>query len=640
MNQKVDNQGIANNNLNNILNSKLIESILIKKQLSMASYSQIPNNNKNGDKITPVSSKEQHVNSLYFLSNPIQDSKGYSNISMDIEGFTKVNNKNEIILEEKNVINKNINGDNCEKQRKPSVQEIKNINLKRIEYFDNIFRCGLYMKYDNNKLYNYVINKVPIPVFKIKEYKKDFQDNFYYKCLSIFLYNRIECFSTIRQFVQNYCKDNIYELSNVKNEVVIENNILINTSEYINNMNKNPDLVTDIDIIITSYIFGINVAIYNYSFDKENLEYINSFIYEDNSNNPLMILKLENFNDYNIIFPKKATARSSRRDLQLSGIQMERFMRNNMIQNNNIIHNDNIMENNDKIPITNNYMSINNCTPINNNFIPINNSYHNYNSNQNNNISNDNAIQSNNFTQNNNSLFPNKENLIALSNKKSNIILNSNIMQYNDINNECYSRDSSTGSMDDDKKSPYDESNPFPKYTMGKDENLYFNFYKFLKSANRKGRREWPDYILLTKDYKLRNSRKLTFYRKLGIVREGKINFNKNDKNFIEPSKKIDKYIIENDRLYLARNDYEFDNVEKAKLVYKKYLIPYKNETDDIISKYHNENCHPGVDETIEIIKKNNYYWISMLLDVKKYIKECPVCAVAEVNTEINEETK
>ena len=57
------------------------------------------NNNKNGNKIIPVSSKEKHVNSLYFLSNHIKESKGYSNIDMNIEGFTKVNNKKEIILE-------------------------------------------------------------------------------------------------------------------------------------------------------------------------------------------------------------------------------------------------------------------------------------------------------------------------------------------------------------------------------------------------------------------------------------------------------------------------------------------------------------------------------------------------------------
>ena len=57
------------------------------------------NNNTNGKKIIPVPSKEQHANSLYFLSNQIQYSKGYSSINMNIEGFTKVNNK---IKEEKN----------------------------------------------------------------------------------------------------------------------------------------------------------------------------------------------------------------------------------------------------------------------------------------------------------------------------------------------------------------------------------------------------------------------------------------------------------------------------------------------------------------------------------------------------------
>ena len=81
---------------------------------------------------------------------------------------------------------------------------------------------------------------------------------------------------------------------------------------------------------------------------------------------------------------------------------------------------------------------------------------------------------------------------------------------------------------------------------------------------------------------------------------------NDGENNKIQPYDLQDKYIIENNRLYLTRNEY--DSNSEHNLVFKKYLIPYKIEVDSIIDKYHNEVNHQGTDKTIEVIKNNNYY--------------------------------
>ena len=56
-----------------------------------------------------------------------------------------------------------------------------------------------------------------------------------------------------------------------------------------------------------------------------------------------------------------------------------------------------------------------------------------------------------------------------------------------------------------------------------------------------------------------------------------------------------------------------FDN----KNVLKKYIIPYKNEIEELLINNHDNNNHSGRDSTIFSIKKNNYYWINMKEDVK-----------------------
>ena len=68
----------------------------------------------------------------------------------------------------------------------------------------------------------------------------------------------------------------------------------------------------------------------------------------------------------------------------------------------------------------------------------------------------------------------------------------------------------------------YDNTNPYPKYTSGKDENLYLNIFNFLKDGINNGKRNWPKYIEAIKNKKERENRKLDFYRKIGFFKPGK----------------------------------------------------------------------------------------------------------------------
>jgi len=71
-------------------------------------------------------------------------------------------------------------------------------------------------------------------------------------------------------------------------------------------MHEKKDLSTDIDMIIYSYIFGINIAIYKYVNDVTDIEYIHSLIYDENNlNNPLMMLAFTIPGESNIISNKE-----------------------------------------------------------------------------------------------------------------------------------------------------------------------------------------------------------------------------------------------------------------------------------------------------------------------------------------------
>ena len=57
------------------------------------------------------------------------------------------------------------------------------------------------------------------------------------------------------------------------------------------------------------------------------------------------------------------------------------------------------------------------------------------------------------------------------------------------------------------KTNPYNDDNPFPKYTMGNDKNLYLNIFNFLDGGINDGKRKWLDYIDYIKDKKIRKKK-------------------------------------------------------------------------------------------------------------------------------------
>ena len=467
------------------------------------------------------------------IDNKTTYSKTQINTEKDLDDFSSIlfdfkdENSLQKIDSKKNTIQNNIK----KRKEKYSIKDIRNSNLVRFDFFDTIFKCGINMKYNSNKLYNFIKNKMNIPIYdeyKVREFRIFNKDNSFYRCLSLFLYARYDDYDRLRKGVTVYCKNNINNINNIINKVEIEEGNYMNTRDYINTMENNTVFITDIELMISSLIFGINIATYRYINDRNNMEFINSFIYEENNlDNPSMILINDNINHYNLIFPKKETKRNN--------------------------------------------------------------------------------IKDNNQSNNNNSNDPNNF-----------------LFRYN-ISHEKIHR--------------YRDTNPFPIYSRGNDENLYYNIFNFINNGIVNGKRTWPDYIEYTKDYKLKASRKIYFYRKIGLSKDEKINNNKDNNNDeitvnTESVESNDKYYIENGRLFMSR--YEYNNTEEKKIIYKKYMIPYKTEVDDIIKKYHNEN-HQGLDETIESIKNNNYYWISIYFDVNKYLKNCDICNNKAMEKSINE---
>jgi len=149
--------------------------------------------------------------------------------------------------------------------------------------------------------------------------------------------------------------------------------------------------------------------------------------------------------------------------------------------------------------------------------------------------------------------------------------------------------------------------NPFPKYAYGKDKDLYLNIFNFLFDGVINGRRTWPEYIENMKDQNIKHNMKSYFYRKVGLSKSHKNPFNKNESDAIK-----EVYSIENNRLYVIR--YEFNNNLEKKLVVRKYMIPYVSEINYILNKCYDKNL--DLESTINTIKNNNYYWITMNRDV------------------------
>ena len=409
-----------------------------------------------------------------------------------------------------------------------SIKNIKNISLSKVDYVNTIFKCGINIKFGNGKFYSNIKSKSKIAKSDFHVFKVYGDDgNSFYRCLSMFLYGKVKFFETLKKAVSIFCKENSEDINKYQNEVTTYSGEIVNTINYINTMEENIKCATDIDIIMTCYAFSINVVIYKYSDDGENIEYVNSYVYDEitTANIPTMILIHEGVRFF-LIFPKRLTVEKD--------ISDDKFKKDT-----------------------------NSETPP---FPP--------------------------------KLKPGEKTFIP------------NSVWFNE------------------KKHYYIESNPFPKYTIGSDENLYLNIFNFIKNGIQNGKRTWPDYIEHIKDKKVQNGKKLDFYRKIGIIKDSKLKNIKegmsDENNTLGLTETKDKYIVENDRLYITR--YEFNNSVERKLLYKKYKIPFVKEINVILTKCHNENNHQGLDETLNSIKKDQFYWISMLTDANKFIKKCPEC--------------
>ena len=429
-----------------------------------------------------------------------------------------------------------------------AIRNIKNIKLNKADYMDSMFKCGIKIKFNNrNNFYDYVKNGLNIPSNLFNIYKVEGNGNCFYRCLSEFLYGRPDYYKQLRRAVITFCKENINELSSYKEKVEIQDGVLIDTKEYIENLDEEDTKWSkDIEITASCFLFGINTAIYNNSSninnkDEDNIEYLKSYIYDENSTKtPLMILNEDSKEHMNIIFPK---------------LEIIEFQRKNKTKN--------------------------------------------------------------------------EENQIPKPYKrKKKDELNTKIEEESIC--ESQNTTNTTGNTDTNTETNHCkyEVNPFPTYSHGNDENLYWNIYKFLDSGVKDGKRQWPEYIENIKDKKLKDYKKADFRRKCGVIKTARRKKATGENGEVirqEIYSTKDKYIVENDKLYLSRIEHSRDDPQK--LITKKFMIPFKKDIRAILHKCHDEKNHQSLQDTFESIKDSNYFWTTMYADSIKYIKMCSVCS-------------
>ena len=139
---------------------------------------------------------------------------------------------------------------------------------------------------------------------KLKEKEKEKKGNYFYRCLSEFLYRRPDYYKELRRTVITFCKENIEELSELKEKDEIKNGVEIDTKEYINKMDEDNTWCRDIEITATCFLFEMNTSIYNNSTDENNLDYTKSYIYDNSLRTPVMVLNNDKPEHFNVIFPK------------------------------------------------------------------------------------------------------------------------------------------------------------------------------------------------------------------------------------------------------------------------------------------------------------------------------------------------
>ena len=432
------------------------------------------------------------------------------------------------------------------------------------EIFKNIFNI-----LPNNEAYiDKITNKLNIeqPNLNIVQIIPD--GKCYFRCVSQFLYQNESQYNLIRMAIYTYAVSYIEEICAFQPNVEINPNVYLPTKAYIKQMCNNKEWAGDIEIILTSYIFGIHIAVYRdyYINHKNEKVYDNLYHYifdikqeiGNDKNNLLMILLHENNNHYNLLYFNS--------DLEEDMSELKSATSNiNASKKKEKVNKDNILSRNKNINID------------------ISNSYDNYRDNYHTNYESVN----------------NNDNKIIIS-KKINII---------------------DSTVADNSKENLKSTliNQFPNYTLGEDKNFYFNVYLFLKNGIKNKKLTWPDYIENEKDKNIRNIKKIEFYKKIGRIGLG---YGKN-KLMNKDNTNIKKFEIINDNLY--NNRIINDPVTNNKIV-KKFRIPKSKEINDILFKSHNQRNHCGIYGTHYYIIQNNIYWINIIEDIKNHINKCLTC--------------
>ena len=93
------------------------------------------------------------------------------------------------------------------------------------------------------------------------------------------------------------------------------------TDEYINLIGNDANWAADLEIIITAFIFSINIAIYKYTETEDFLEYIHFYGYEEETNNnPIFLLLNQNENHYLLGYYKNDTKNNNDNNLTSNNI--------------------------------------------------------------------------------------------------------------------------------------------------------------------------------------------------------------------------------------------------------------------------------------------------------------------------------
>ena len=131
------------------------------------------------------------------------------------------------------------------------------------ECYNAFIHCGINIKFNNDILYDYVINKHSITDDKYNIIDVEPDGNCYYRCLSLFLYGIEDYHSNLRQIIAFFCKEKYLIIKNFFDTVEIRKDKYIDLEKYIDLIAIDKTWATELDITMSSLIYSINIAIYH-----------------------------------------------------------------------------------------------------------------------------------------------------------------------------------------------------------------------------------------------------------------------------------------------------------------------------------------------------------------------------------------